>query len=119
VTKKDIIRAISEELGLPQLQASEIVHKLFDAIVNRLVKEGRLELRNFGIFEVRWRKPRKARNPRTGEPVTVPKKCTVTFTPGLALAERVESESRTAAAGRKTRSKLESVLGGGTARSGD
>jgi integration host factor subunit beta len=99
VTRKDIIRVISEELGLTQIQTSQIVHDLFDAIVNTLVEEGRVELRNFGVFEVRRRNARRARNPRTGEKVIVPEKCVVTFKPGQALEERVESESRTAAAG--------------------
>jgi nucleoid DNA-binding protein len=119
VTRKDIIRVISEELGLPQLQTSRIVHDLFDAIVNTVAKNGRIELRNFGVFEVRWRKARKARNPRTGETVMVPKRCTVIFKPGRALEKRVESESRTAAASRKTRSSAESSLGVGAARFGD
>ena len=92
MTKKDIARAIADQLGLTQIQASQIVHKLFDAIVNTLAEEGRVELRNFGVFEVRRRKARKARNPRTGEQVMVPEKCVVTFKPGQALEERVESE---------------------------
>ena len=119
MTRKDIIRAISEELGLTQLQTGRIVHNVFDVIVNTLVKNGRVELRNFGVFKVRWRKARKARNPRTGGKVMVPKRCTVIFKPGKALEERVESESRTAAASGKTRSKAESSLGVGTARSGN
>ena len=99
MTRKDIIRVISEELGLTQIQTSQIVHDLFDAIVNTLARNGRVELRNFGVFEVRRRKARRARNPRTGENVIVPEKWVVTFKPGQVLAERVESESRTAAAG--------------------
>ena len=98
MTRKDIARTIADQLGLTQIQASQIVHKLFDAIVNTLVEEGRVELRNFGVFEVRWRKARKARNPRTGEPVMVPKRCTVAFKPGQTLEERVETESRSMAA---------------------
>jgi nucleoid DNA-binding protein len=89
VTKKDIIRVISEEFGLTQLQTSQIVQNLFDTIVNTLAKNGRVELRNFGVFEVRWRKARKARNPRTGEKVMVPKRSAVVFKPGKALEERV------------------------------
>ena len=50
MTRKDIIRVISEQLGLTQRQTSQIVHNLFDAIVNTLVAEGRVELRNFGVF---------------------------------------------------------------------
>jgi nucleoid DNA-binding protein len=98
VTRKDIARTIADQLGLTQIQASQIVRRLFDAIVNTLVEEGRVELRNFGVFEVRRRKAHKARNPRTGEQVMVPEKCAVTFKPGQALGERVESESRTAVA---------------------
>ncbi len=98
MTRKDIARAIADQLGLTQIQASRIVHKLFDAIVNTLIEEGRVELRNFGVFEVRRRKARKARNPRTGEPVMVPEKCVVTFKPGQAVEKRVESKSRSAAA---------------------
>lgn len=89
MTKREIVQTIVEELGLTQLQAKQIVEKTFDCIVNTLVTDGRVELRNFGVFEVRWRKPRKARNPRTGEKVMVPERCVVTFTPGLAMQARV------------------------------
>jgi len=92
VTKRNIARTISEELGLTQLQTRQIIQKILDSIVSTLVEEGRVELRNFGVFEVRWRKPRKARNPRTGEKITVPKRCTVIFKPGLVMEERVKEE---------------------------
>ena len=82
--------------------------------MNTLAKNGRVELRNFGVFEVRRRKARRARNPRTGENVIVPEKCVVTFKPGQALEERVESESRKAAPSRMTRFKAEFALGVGT-----
>ena len=95
MTKKDIIRVISEELGLTQHQISQIVHNLFHAIVNTLAKNGRVELRNFGVFEVRWRKARQSRNPRTGEKIMVPERCTVTFKPGRAVEERVQPASQT------------------------
>ena len=53
------------------------------------MRGGRIELRNFGVFEVKQRKPRKARNPRTGEKVKVPAKLVVTFKPGREMEERV------------------------------
>jgi nucleoid DNA-binding protein len=53
------------------------------------VSEGRLELRNFGVFEVRGRRPRRARNPRTGEAVDVPARLVVTFKAGRQMGERV------------------------------
>ena len=67
VTKKEIVRTISEEIGLTQLQTKEIVQKTFNAIVEALVEEGRIELRNFGVFEVKRRAParRGTRGPAT------------------------------------------------------
>jgi nucleoid DNA-binding protein len=100
VTKKEIVKTISEKLGLTQLTTRDIVQKTFDAIVETLVEDGRIELRNFGVFEVRRRKARKARNPRTGGAVQVPSKLTVSFKPGKEMEARVrELEEREAARG--------------------
>lgn len=112
MTKKEIVRTISEEIGLTQLQTKEIVQKTFNAIVEALVAERRIELRNFGVFEVKRRAPRKARNPRTGEKVFVPEKFVVTFKPGKEMEERVkELERQAAAAARGNRAKGEGSEG--------
>ena len=100
MTKKEIVRTISEEIGLTQLKTKEIVQKTFDAIVETLVEDGRIELRNFGVFEVKRRAPRKARNPRTGDKVFVPEKFVVTFKPGKQMEQRVRELERRAAAAR-------------------
>jgi nucleoid DNA-binding protein len=97
VTKKEIVKTISEEIGLTQLKTKEIVQKTFDAIVAALVEEKRIELRNFGVFEVKRRAARKARNPRTGDKVFVPEKFVVTFKPGKEMEERVRELERQAA----------------------
>ena len=89
MTKKEIVKTISDEIGLTQLKTKEIVQKTFNAIVDTLVEEGRIELRNFGVFEVKKRAARKARNPRTGQRVDVPEKFVVTFKPGKEMEERV------------------------------
>ena len=89
MTKKEIVKTISEEIGLTQLKTKEIVQKTFDAIVETLVEDGRIELRNFGVFEVKKRAARKARNPRTGTRVDVPTKFVVTFKPGKEMEEKV------------------------------
>jgi integration host factor subunit beta len=89
VTKKEIVKQISERIGLTQLKTKEIVQQTFDAIVDTLIEVGRIELRNFGVFEVKKRKARKARNPRTGDKVDVPPKFVVTFKPGKEMEERV------------------------------
>jgi len=90
VTKKEIVKQISDKIGLTQLKTKEIVQQTFDAIVDALLEMGRIELRNFGVFEVKQRKARKARNPRTGERVDVPPKYVVTFKPGKEMEERVK-----------------------------
>jgi integration host factor subunit beta len=89
VTKKEIVKKISEEIGLTQLKTKDIVQRTLDAIIHTLVSEGRIELRNFGVFEVKKRAPRKARNPRTGDKVYVPAKNVVTFKPGKEMEELV------------------------------
>jgi integration host factor subunit beta len=97
VTKKEIVKTISDEIGLTQLKTKEIVQKTFDAIVETLVEERRIELRNFGVFEVKQRAARKARNPRTGQRVDVPEKFVVTFKPGKEMEEKVRELERQAA----------------------
>src|SRR6516225_6143156 len=89
VTKKEIVKQISDRIGLTQLKTKEIVQLTFDAIVDTLLADKRIELRNFGVFEVKLRKARKARNPRTGDKVDVPPKHVVTFKPGKEMEERV------------------------------
>jgi nucleoid DNA-binding protein len=106
VTKKEIVKTISEEIGLTQLKTKEIVQKTFDAIVETLVEEKRIELRNFGVFEVKKRAARKARNPRTGDKVFVPEKYVVTFKPGKEMEERVRELERQAAEAAAAKSQL-------------
>ncbi len=101
MTKKEIVKVISEEIGLTQLKTKEIVQKTFDAIIDTLVRERRIELRNFGVFEVKKRAARKARNPRTGERVDVAEKFVVTFKPGKEMEERVRLLEQQANAARQ------------------
>lgn len=89
MTKKEIVKQISDDSGLTQLKTKEVVQKTFDAIVETLLTEGRIELRNFGVFEVKRRKARKARNPRTGDRVDVGPKSVVTFKPGKEMEEKI------------------------------
>ena len=89
MTKKEMAKAIAEEFSLPAATVLQIVQRAFDGITETLVTEGRIELRNFGVFQVKERKPRKARNPRTGEQVVVPSKLVVTFKAGHQMAEQV------------------------------
>src|SRR5262249_49860567 len=89
MTKKEIAKLISEQSGITQVLALEAVQMVLDGISATLLDEGRIELRNFGIFEVKRRRARTARNPRTGERVSVPEKTVVTFKLGREMEERV------------------------------
>lgn len=90
MTKKEIVRAISDKTGLTQLQIKQIVQLTFEGIVETLLEEGRVELRNFGVFQVKTRKARQARNPRTGRQVSVPAKSVVVFKPGKGMEAQVK-----------------------------
>ena len=94
MTKKDIVRTIAEQIDLPQLRTKDLVQKTFDALIDALVKEGRIELRNFGVFQIKRREARMARNPRTGEKVPVQAKSVVTFKPGKEMEARVRELDR-------------------------
>ena len=106
MSRRNIIQSISEELGRPEIEIKPIVQKTLDAIINVLVKEGRVELRRFGVFQVKKRNPRRARNPRTGEKIMVLERLTVTFKPGRNVEERVAMARRGQGARRETASDL-------------
>ena len=89
MTKKEIAAKIAAKLEITHQETLRIVKETFDAIIETLVEEGRIELRNFGVFEVKRRAARLARNPKTGEKVKVPKKCVVVFKPGKEMEEKV------------------------------
>jgi nucleoid DNA-binding protein len=123
VTKKEIVatickRANDEKLipkhNLTQLATKEIVQWTFEAIIETLVREGRIELRNFGVFEVKQRKPRKARNPRTGAPVNVESKNVVTFQPGMKMEEQVRKFGKPAEPKKKKPRKAKATRTGET-----
>lgn len=89
MTKKELAKQISDELGVEIAKCLQIVQKTFDGITDTLESEGRIELRNFGVFQVKKRKERTARNPRTGEKVFVPERYVVSFKPGRGMEERI------------------------------
>jgi nucleoid DNA-binding protein len=89
MTKNDIVVQIARETGLSHKEVRRVVQRVFDCVTEALVGEGKIELRNFGVFKVRKRKARQARNPRTGEAVDVPAYRTVVFRPGLLMQEKL------------------------------
>ncbi len=89
VTKKDIVKHIAKKYDLPQGDTKNVVQEFLDTVIHTLATEERLELRDFGIFQVKQRARRKARNPKTGREVSVPPRKVVTFKPGKQMAEQV------------------------------
>jgi len=94
VTKKDLVRSVCTSLDIDPKLAQVAVQEVLDTVLETIATEGRIELRNFGIFEVKRRAARKARNPRTGEQVDVAEKYVVTFSPGKAMQQRVENRKQ-------------------------
>lgn len=93
MTKNDMVIEIAKKTNVEQQKVKQIVQLTLDSIVEILATEKRIELRNFGVFEVRTRKARKARNPRTGAEVMVPSKQVVTFKAGKIMEEKIEAPS--------------------------
>lgn len=83
--KRDIVLKISQDTGVKQVVVKEVVQRTFDVILESLKAGKRIELRNFGVFQVKKRKKRVGRNPKTGEVVPVPERHTVVFKPGLEM----------------------------------
>lgn len=92
MTKNELARELAEELELPRKQVLELIETLFDKITGVLKSGDKVQLAPFGLFRVRDRAARVARNPMTGEPVKVPAKRVLKFTPSKALKETVMSK---------------------------
>lgn len=101
MTKKEIVKSIAEKFDQSQVLVKDIVQETFNLIVETLVKEGRIELRNFGVFEVKLRKARRARNPKTDQEVLVGPKKVVTFQPGKVMEERARDAQKVVEARKK------------------
>ena len=90
LTKRDIVQQISKDSGIIQAEVFAIVQLTLDAITEALADGRTVELRNFGVFEVRLSKSRPGRNPRKPEiDVTIPARATVKFKSGKTMTERV------------------------------
>ncbi len=91
MTKRDLVVKISAETGLTQNEVAAVVQKTLDYMGDELAEGKNIELRNFGVFEVKVRKSRKGRNPNKPEnEVVIPERVVVKFRAGKELKERVE-----------------------------
>lgn len=92
VTKKELIDRIAEATGEKRVVVKKIVQTFLNSIIDELGKNNRLEFRDFGVFEVKHRRARKAQNPKTLEPVQVPPKRTVKFKVGRLMKETLADD---------------------------
>ena len=90
MTKRDLVIRISEETELVQQQVLDVVQKTLDYIAEAVAQGKKVELRNFGVFEVKVRKARVGRNPnKPGTDVPIPQRAVVKFKPGKDMRETV------------------------------
>ena len=93
MTKKDIVLEVAEKpelKNLTQQDIKKVIQATLDHITESLAKGNTIELRNFGVFKVKNRKGRMARNPKTGEKVAVPDRKVVTFKAGLVMKKQLK-----------------------------
>ena len=89
ITKKELIDRISDGLNSRRVQVKKVVQQFLDEIITELGRGNRLEFRDFGVFETKLRKARRAQNPKTLQPVEVPEKRTVKFKVGRLMKQKL------------------------------
>lgn len=90
MTKRDLVIRIADETGQTQEQVLEVIQKTLDYISEALAEGKTIELRNFGVFEVKIRKARIGRNPNSPDhDVPIPPRAVVKFKPGKEMRESV------------------------------
>ncbi|WP_372366150.1 HU family DNA-binding protein [Candidatus Uabimicrobium sp. HlEnr_7] len=93
VTKKQLVERISVETKQTKVGTKDTIQRFLDCITEELEKGNRIELRDFGVFQVKERASRVGRNPRTGDTVKVPSRNVVTFKVGRKMKLNVGSSS--------------------------
>lgn len=96
ITKKQLVERISMKTKQTKVRTKETVQLFLDTITSELEKNNRIELRDFGVFEVKQRAARVGRNPRTGQEVRVPSRKVVTFKVGRKMKQNVAENPESA-----------------------
>ncbi|MCX7879970.1 MAG: integration host factor subunit beta [Ignavibacteria bacterium] len=89
ITKADIIDEIAKATGLTKIETKAVVDGVLTTVINSIANGKRIELRGFGVFKSKERKPRMARNPKTGEVVPLDKRFVPVFKPSPGFLKRV------------------------------
>ena len=91
LTEADIAEKLFEDLGLNKREAKEVVEMFFEEIRHALESNEQVKLSGFGNFDLRDKRQRPGRNPKTGEEIPISARRVVTFRPGQKLKVRVEA----------------------------
>jgi len=89
ITKKELIDRIADSTSSRRVQVKKVIQQFLDEIISELGRGNRLEFRDFGVFETKLRKARRAQNPKTLQPVEVPEKRTVKFKVGRLMKQKL------------------------------
>lgn len=94
ITKKKLINAISQDKGIHPNDVRHVIQAFLDKMTEGLSDGARLEFRDFGVFEVVERKQKIGRNPKkAAEPIVIPARQAVKFTPGKKMKLLIEGHS--------------------------
>ncbi len=93
LTKNDIVRTLAEKYELEIASTRRVVQGTLDMVLEALLKGDKVELRNFGVFEVIQRKGRIARNPKSKQEVFIPERKVVKFKPGKVMEDKITTPS--------------------------
>jgi integration host factor subunit alpha len=91
LTRKELTETLADQLGFSQSNCAQIVDSFLDNLKQTMVEGQSVKLVHFGTFTVRNKSPRRGRNPRTGETITIKKRQAVSFRPSKKLREQVNS----------------------------
>ncbi|MFC1529906.1 HU family DNA-binding protein [Gemmatimonadota bacterium] len=93
MTKADIVEQIAAKTGLTKTDTGLVVEGVLESLKEALITGETVEIRGFGTFKIKQRAARRARNPRTGEPVDIPEKFVPTFKPSRELKDAVANRA--------------------------
>ncbi|MEA3467395.1 MAG: integration host factor subunit alpha [Thermodesulfobacteriota bacterium] len=91
LTRKELAEALTAQLGYSQSTCSELIDSFLDRMKNRLLNGEPIKFVHFGTFNVRDKQPRRGRNPRTGETITIKPRQMISFRPSKKMREQVNN----------------------------
>jgi integration host factor subunit alpha len=91
LTRADLAETVYEDIGLSRVESADLVDSVIDLMIDAICDEGELKLSSFGTFQVRKKKARVGRNPKTGVEVTITPRTVVTYKASNVLKEKMNN----------------------------